>query len=84
MTILHTEEFKAFLACVLCGFTFFFSFVSIALVHDKMPDRKIYKPVPDIFLDRVKSYDFLWSVAEVQLIMIQSVCLILLIFHKFR
>lgn len=82
--ILQSEEFKVVVAFVLfCG-AFFCTFVSSALVHDKLPDRKIYKPLPDAILDRVKSYDFLLSIAEVQIVVIVSVCSVLVFFHKFR
>lgn len=82
--ILQSEEFKVVITFVLFCCAFFCTFISSALVHDKLPDRKIYKPLPDAILDRVESYDFLLSIAEIQIIIIVSVCSILVFFHKFR
>lgn len=58
--------------------------VSLSLVHERLPDRKIYKPLPDIFLDNVPEEEWALSVSEI-LIMIQvNCCIALITFHKHR
>lgn len=58
--------------------------VSLSLVHDRLPDRDIYKPLPDIVLDNVAPIDWALNVSEI-LIMIQvNSCILLVVFHKHR
>lgn len=58
--------------------------VSLSLVHEKLPDRKVYKPLPDIFLENVPEQKWALDASEI-LIMIQVNCCVLLItFHKHR
>jgi shingomyelin synthase len=83
-SIFKIEQFKAFLAFVLLIFSFFCALFSLALTHDKLPDRKVYKPLPDIVLDNVKSFDFLLNVTEVQIIVVVNVCIVMVFFHKHR
>lgn len=58
--------------------------VSLSLVHERLPDRKVYKPLPDVFLDNVKEEKWALDVSEI-LIMIQvNCCIVLITFHKHR
>lgn len=58
--------------------------VSLSLVHERLPDRKVYKPLPDIFLDNVLEVEWALSVSEI-LIMVQvNCCIALITFHKHR
>lgn len=58
--------------------------VSLSIVHERLPDRSIYKPLPDVVLDNVASIDWALSVSE-YLIMIQvNSCILLVVFHKHR
>lgn len=58
--------------------------VSLSLVHERLPDRETYGPLPDIFLDNVLPQSWALDVSEI-LIMVQVNCCILLItFHKHR
>lgn len=83
-SFIKSEQFKAFVAFVLLIFSFFLALISLALTHDKLPDRKVYKPLPDIVLDNVKSIDFLLNVTEVQIIVVVNVCILMVFFHKHR
>lgn len=61
-----------------------FATVSLSLVHERLPDRNIYKPLPDIFLDMIPSQEWALNVSEI-LIMIQvNSCVALITFHKHR
>lgn len=58
--------------------------LSLSLVHERLPDREKYKPLPDIFLDNVSEEEWALSVSE-YLIMIQvNCCVALITFHKHR
>jgi shingomyelin synthase len=80
----RSEQFKALCAFFLVIVSFFLALISLALTHDKLPDRKIYKPLPDVVLDNVKSFDFLLNVSEVQIIVVVNVCVVMVFFHKHR
>lgn len=58
--------------------------VSLSLVHERLPDRNVYKPLPDVFLDNISPQTWALDVSEI-LIMIQvNCCILLIIFHKHR
>lgn len=58
--------------------------VTLSLVHERVPNREIYGPLPDVFLDNVPPQTWALDVSEI-LIMVQVNCCILLItFHKHR
>lgn len=58
--------------------------VSLSLVHERLPDREVYGPLPDIFLDNVPPQPWALDVSEI-LIMIQvNSCILLIAFHKHR
>lgn len=58
--------------------------VSLSLVHERLPDRNVYKPLPDVFLDNFPEEKWALNASEI-LIMIQvNCCVILIIFHKHR
>lgn len=58
--------------------------VSLSLVHERLPDRNVYKPLPDVFLDNISPQAWALDVSEI-LIMIQvNCCILLIIIHKHR
>lgn len=79
-----SEKFKAFAAFILHLVSFFLTLISLAIVHDKLPDRKVYKPLPDIVLDNVGNTDFLQSVSDIHVILILNMVLVVIVFHKHR
>lgn len=83
-SIIHSEKFKALLTFGLLIVSFFITTISLAFTHDRIPDRKIYKPLPDAILDSVSSVDILLNIAEIQIIVIVNVCILLVFFHKHR
>lgn len=63
---------------------FIFATTSLALVHERLPDREKYGPLPDIILDNIPAMDWALDVSEI-LIMIQvNSCIVLIAFHKHR
>lgn len=65
-------------------FNFILTLTSLSLVHDKVPDRKVYGPLPDVFLLNVPAYDWALDVSEYIIIFCVNSCMITMIFHKHR
>ncbi|KAL7052236.1 hypothetical protein ACKWTF_004826 [Chironomus riparius] len=76
------ERFKVLLAFIILVFSFFISTISLIFTHDRLPAEK--EPLPDIFLDNVKSVDYLLYVTEIQIIIVVNLCIIIIFFHKKR
>lgn len=79
-----TEQFKTFIAFLMLNISFFGTSVSLALTHDRLPDRKLYSPLPDVFLDNVEILDNLLKVSEIQIMVAVNTCIVLIFFHKHR
>ncbi|XP_014237769.1 phosphatidylcholine:ceramide cholinephosphotransferase 2-like isoform X2 [Trichogramma pretiosum] len=78
------EKWKTFVGFLFMAMNFIFTTLSLALVHERVPDRSVYGPLPDIVLDNIAAVDKALDVSE-YLIMIMSNCtVILVIFHKHR
>jgi shingomyelin synthase len=78
------EKWKALGALFFLILSVFVALTSLALTHDRLPDRKIYKPLPDVILDNVKNIDFLLNVTEIQLMIGFNGTIILVFFHRHR
>uniref|UniRef100_A0AAR5QI07 Sphingomyelin synthase-like domain-containing protein n=1 Tax=Dendroctonus ponderosae TaxID=77166 RepID=A0AAR5QI07_DENPD len=78
------ERWKTLLAFVIMCFNFILTLTSLSLVHDKVPDRKVYGPLPDVFLLNVPAYDWALDVSEYIIIFCVNSCMITMIFHKHR
>lgn len=65
-----SEKWKTFVAFVFLIISFFVALISLALTHDRLPDRKIYEPLPDVMLDNVEAVDFLLNITEIQIIVV--------------
>lgn len=63
---------------------FILTTTSLSLVHERLPDRERYGPLPDIVLDNIPPLEWALDVSEV-LIMIQfNSAIVLIAFHKHR
>ncbi|XP_060519262.1 phosphatidylcholine:ceramide cholinephosphotransferase 2-like isoform X2 [Cylas formicarius] len=78
------ERCKTLLAGVIMCFNFILTLTSLSLVHDRVPDREVYGPLPDVFLDNVPAYDWALDVSEYIIIFCVNSCMIAMIFHKHR
>lgn len=79
-----TEQWKTFSSFLLLNVSFFVTSLSLALTHQRLPDRKVYQPLPDIALDNVESIDFLLNVSEIQIMVAVNTTIVLIFFHKCR
>lgn len=69
---------------MILALNFILTTISLALVHERLPDREKYGPLPDIVLDNFSEVNWALDVSEV-LIMIQTnSCIVLMAFHKHR
>jgi len=78
------ENIKTLIALVFLFANWFLTTTSLALVHERVPDRSKYGPLPDLFLDNVPAADWALDVSEILIIMSTTSCMLLLFFHKYR
>ncbi|CAH1122861.1 unnamed protein product [Ceutorhynchus assimilis] len=78
------ERLKTLLAFIIMCFNFIFTLTSLALVHEKVPDKDAYGPLPDVFLDNVPKYTWALDVSEYIIIFCVNTCMIAMVFHKHR
>ncbi|XP_044258432.1 phosphatidylcholine:ceramide cholinephosphotransferase 2-like isoform X2 [Tribolium madens] len=78
------ERWKTLLAAIIMAFNFVLTLVSLSLVHERVPDRKVYGPLPDVLLDNVPAYDWALDVSEYIIIVCVNSCIISIFFHKHR
>lgn len=58
--------------------------ISLALVHERLPDREKYGPLPDIVLDNFSEVNWALDVSEVLIMIQMNSCVVLIAFHKHR
>lgn len=58
--------------------------VSLSIVHERLPDRDVYKPLPDIVLDNVPAVDAMLNVSEILIMLQVNACILLVLFHKHK
>lgn len=63
---------------------FILTTASLAVVHERVPDRNTYKPLPDIVLDNVAAEDWALNVSEVLIMIMSNSAMVFIIFHKHR
>ncbi|XP_050315832.1 phosphatidylcholine:ceramide cholinephosphotransferase 2-like [Anthonomus grandis grandis] len=78
------ERWKTLLAFIIMCFNFILTLTSLSMVHEKVPDREVYGPLPDVFLDNVPAYDWALDVSEYIIIFCVNSCMIAMVFHKHR
>ncbi|XP_030758093.1 phosphatidylcholine:ceramide cholinephosphotransferase 2-like [Sitophilus oryzae] len=78
------ETCKTILAFIIMCFNFILTLTSLSLVHERVPDRDVYGPLPDVFLDNVPAYDWALYVSEYIIIFCVNSCIIAMVFHKYR
>lgn len=63
---------------------FILTTASLAMVHERVPDRNTYGPLPDIVLDNVAAQDWALNVSEVLIMIMSNSAMVFIIFHKHR
>lgn len=72
------------LALILLIVNFLITTTSLAVVHERVPDRSLYKPLPDTFLDAVPARDWALDVSEIFIIVSTNLTLLIIASHKYR
>ncbi|XP_055372147.1 phosphatidylcholine:ceramide cholinephosphotransferase 1-like [Condylostylus longicornis] len=78
------EKWKTFVAFLILAANFILATVSLSLVHERLPDRTIYKPLPDIILDNITPQEWALNISEIIIMITVNSCILLIIFHKHR
>lgn len=66
------------------SFNMILATVSLALVHDRVPDKETYGPLPDIVLDNLNAVSWALDVSEILIMISTYSCVVLITFHKHR
>ncbi|KAF4523590.1 hypothetical protein B566_EDAN016233 [Ephemera danica] len=79
------EKWKTFIAFVFVGVNLVLTTVSLALVHERVPNRDTYGPLPDVVLDHV-GQDWNWGLyaSEILIMVSSSAAFLVILFHKHR
>ncbi|XP_076673196.1 phosphatidylcholine:ceramide cholinephosphotransferase 2 isoform X7 [Andrena cerasifolii] len=78
------EKWKTFLAFLFMVVNFILTTTSLAMVHERVPDRNTYGPLPDVVLDNVAAQDWALNVSEVLIMIMSNSAMFFIIFHKHR
>lgn len=65
-------------------FNFILTTTSLAMLHERVPDRNVYGPLPDIVLDNIEVQNWALDVSEVLIVIVSNSAVLLVIFHKHR
>ncbi|XP_053979200.1 phosphatidylcholine:ceramide cholinephosphotransferase 2-like isoform X1 [Hylaeus anthracinus] len=78
------EKWKTFIAFLFMVVNFILTTASLAIVHERVPDRNTYGPLPDVVLDNVAAQDWALNVSEVLIMLMSNSAMVFIIFHKHR
>ncbi|XP_076174753.1 phosphatidylcholine:ceramide cholinephosphotransferase 2 isoform X4 [Ptiloglossa arizonensis] len=78
------EKWKTFFAFLFMVVNFILTTTSLAMVHERVPDRKAYGPLPDVVLDNIAAQDWALNVSEVLIMIMSNSAMVFIIFHKHR
>ncbi|XP_033332183.1 phosphatidylcholine:ceramide cholinephosphotransferase 2 isoform X5 [Megalopta genalis] len=78
------EKWKTFLAFLFMVVNFILTTASLAMVHERVPDRNTYGPLPDVVLDNIAAQDWALNVSEVLIMILSNSAMVFIIFHKHR
>lgn len=75
---------KTLLAAGYCSISLLVTSFVMVIVHDRVPDMKMYPPLPDIVLDSIPLIPWAFQVCEVLACTLGIIWLVVLTFHKHR
>lgn len=81
--VINSHLFR-FLAFILLAVNFILATVTLSLVHERVPDRDTYGPLPDVVLDNINAQDWALDVSEILIMINVNACILLITFHKHR
>jgi hypothetical protein len=80
----HSDLRKAVLAVLYGVFCHFMTSVAIVNAQEKLPDKKRYPPLPDIYLDNFAVIPWAYKVSESVIISLLVLLGLIFVFHKHR
>ncbi|CAN7994004.1 unnamed protein product [Ixodes hexagonus] len=78
------EKWKTLVAFSFLSGNLILNLTCLAVVHERIPDRTKYPPLPDIFFDLFPPLDWALDVSEVIIIVCIWSTLLLLLIHRYR
>ncbi|KAI5102067.1 sphingomyelin synthase-related protein 1, partial [Silurus meridionalis] len=81
---LDPEGWKTALSSVYVMLVFGITSFVMVLVHERVPDKRTYPPLPDIFLDSVPRIPWAFAMAEACALVLCYILLLILLLHKHR
>ncbi|XP_050430323.1 phosphatidylcholine:ceramide cholinephosphotransferase 2-like isoform X2 [Adelges cooleyi] len=78
------EKMKTLFAFILLVVNLLITTTSLAMVHERVPDRSLYKPLPDTILDAVPASDWALDVSEVLIMISTNLSVLIILSHKYR
>lgn len=79
-----TEDMIYVAAFLFMVVNFILTTASLAMVHERVPDRNTYGPLPDVVLDNIAAQDWALNVSEVLIMILSNSAMVFIIFHKHR
>lgn len=81
---LKPEKWKTIIGMLYCLTVTWVTAIVMVVVHDRVPDMQKYPPLPDIFLDNVPLIPWAFNVCELTALVLFSIWIGILLFHKHR
>lgn len=78
------EKLKTLLAFLFASANWFLTTVSLAIVHERLPDRSKVPPLPDVLFDVFPPLDWALDVSEILIVVSTNVCLLTMFLHRHR
>lgn len=78
------EKWKTLVALLFFFANMTLSTIALAIVHERLPDRTKYPPLPDIVFDLIEPLDWALSISDILIIVSIFMGLFVLILHKHK
>ncbi|BES87702.1 Phosphatidylcholine ceramide cholinephosphotransferase [Nesidiocoris tenuis] len=78
------EKWKTFLAFLILVGNFIFTTTSLALTHERVPDKDVVPPLPDFVLDNITSIPWALDASEIIIMISTNVTFLVILLHKHR
>ncbi|EDV19410.1 uncharacterized protein TRIADDRAFT_51176 [Trichoplax adhaerens] len=79
-----SDRWKALIAVAYALGSFLISAIVMTIVHERVPDKKLYPPLPDIVLDNIPVIPYSFELCEITALSLFILLGIIIVFHKHR
>lgn len=84
VNLLPSEWWKTVIAFFYAAFNLVLTTIVITIVHERVPPKESYPPLPDKFFDYIDRVQWAFTVTEINGIVLLTIWLIQLLFFKYR